>query len=208
VANQMLIKIVWFLMGAACFIISQPLFRLPILESLQQSTGFMLAYTLNPLLIGIIIAFTAGIFEEVFRFVFKLFLLKPAECQFSQPIIFGLGHGIAEALIILVPAFMIVSISQLWLAILERGLAIILHVTLTVVVWNGFQKKQRVLFLLIAIAIHGTVDSLIPILMPFANSVIIIEGALAAIDVLMIVYVIRSRKYYLQRRNKNEEVKV
>ena len=125
-----------------------------------------------------------------------------------QPVLFGLGHGVAEAMMILVPALMIVPITQLWLAILERLLAIILHITLTVVVWNGFQRKQRVLYLLAAVAIHGIVDSLIPILMPLANSVLMIEGALAAIDVLMIIYAIHSTKYYISGRIKNEEIKV
>ena len=78
----MLKKFVWFFLGAACFIISQPLSRLPILDHLQQSTGFILVYTLNPLLIGILIAFSAGVFEEGFRFLFKLLLLKPAKCIF------------------------------------------------------------------------------------------------------------------------------
>lgn len=204
----MIKKAIWFLLGAACFIISQPLLRLPILEKLQQSTDFMLAYTLNPLFIGILIAFSAGIFEEGFRFLFKLFILKPDACVFSQPVIFGLGHGISEAMMILVPAFMIVPVSQLWLAILERALAIILHITLTVVVWNGFQRKRRVIYLLAAIAMHGIVDSLIPILMPLPNSILMIEGALALIDVLMIVYAFRSSKYYIPRRIQNEEVKV
>jgi uncharacterized membrane protein YhfC len=93
-------RILWFFLGAACFIISQPLTRLPILEHLQQSTDFILVYSLYPVLIGILIALSAGVFEESARFLFKQFLIKPAASDFSQPIIFGLGHGIAEALII------------------------------------------------------------------------------------------------------------
>ena len=168
----------------------------------------MLAYTLNPLLIGIIIAFSAGVFEEGFRFLFKQFLLQPAGCEFSQPVIFGLGHGIAEALMILVPAFMVVSVSQLGLATLERVLAIILHVTLTVVVWNGFQKKQRALYLVLAITIHGSVNSLIPVLSPFPDSVILIEGALAVVVVVMMWYSCHSKKYYIPGRNSNEEIRM
>ena len=84
VMKYMLSKGIWFFLGAACFIISQPLLRLPILDSLQQSTGFMLAYTLNPLLIGILIAFSAGVFEEGFRFLFKLFLLKQVNAFFCS----------------------------------------------------------------------------------------------------------------------------
>ena len=57
-------RLLWFFWGAACFMISQPLLRLPILEKLQQSTDFMLMYALNPLLIGILIAFSAGLLRK------------------------------------------------------------------------------------------------------------------------------------------------
>ena len=103
---------------------------------------------------------------------------------------------------ILVPALTAVPLSQLGLAVFERFLAIILHVTLTIVVWNGFQKKQRVLYLLAAVAIHGFVNSLIPVLSPLSNSTYWIEAALAVIDILMIVYAINSRKYYIGRGNR------
>lgn len=136
-------KLLWFFLGSACYIVSQPLLRLPLLRYIQNTTDFILAYALNPLLIGILIAFSAGVFEEGFRFLFKLFLVKPGNCAFSQPVIFGLGHGIAEALTILLPALSLAPVSQLGLASLERFLAIILHVNLTVVVWNGFQKKTK-----------------------------------------------------------------
>ena len=167
----------------------------------------MLAYVLDPLIIGILIALSAGIFEEGFRFLFKQFLIKPSECSILQPIIFGLGHGIAEALIILIPALSLAPVSQLGLAFLERALAIILHINLTIVVWNGFQKKKKTLYLLIAIAIHGFVNSLIPFFSSFPNSIVLIEGALAVIDVLMIGYSFYSSKYYVRGRNSHEEIK-
>lgn len=192
-------KLLWFFLGSACYIVSQPLLRLPLLRYIQNTTDFILAYALNPLLIGILIAFSAGVFEEGFRFLFKLFLVKPGNCAFSQPVIFGLGHGIAEALTILLPALSLAPVSQLGLASLERFLAIILHVNLTVVVWNGFQKKQRILYLLAAILIHGVVDSLIPVLLTLPNSIIFIYGAVAAIDVILIGYSYYSRKYYVQK---------
>jgi uncharacterized membrane protein YhfC len=198
-------KIFWFILGAACFIISQPLLRLPLLQSISQSTQYSLAYLFYPFLIGIAIALSAGIFEEGFRFLFKQFFLRPGACEFSQPIIFGLGHGIAEALYILLPALSIAPISQLGMAFLERALTIILHVTLTVVVWNGFQKKQRILYLIIAIVLHGLVDSLAPILLPVRNGVLWIEGLIFVIDLALIAYALYSRKYYISRRNyKNE----
>jgi len=201
-------KAYWFLLGSACFIFSQPLLRLPILAQLQQSTDFTLAYTLNPLTIGILIALSAGVFEEGTRFLFKQFLLKPDKCVFIQPILFGLGHGIAEAAIILVPAFAAVPLAQFGLAFLERALAVILHVALTVVVWNGFQKQRRVYYLLAAMAVHGFVDALIPILSPLSNSALLIEAALAAVDMLIVIYAFYSRKYYIKRGNGDEKISV
>jgi len=180
---------------------------MPILQYIQKSTGFTLAYVLNPLITGILIALSAGIFEEGFRFLFKQFLIKPNECSILQPVIFGLGHGIAEALIVLIPALSSALVSQLGLAFLERALAIILHINLTIVVWNGFQKKKKFIYLLIAITIHGFVNSLIPVFSLFPNSIMLIEGSLAAIDVLMIAYSYHSRKYYVRGRNSHEEIK-
>jgi uncharacterized membrane protein YhfC len=160
-----------------------------------------LAYTLNPLLIGVLIALSAGVFEEGFRFVFKRFLLKPDKCSFSQPIIFGLGHGVAEALIILLPVLSLVPVSQLGLAIFERIMAVILHINLTVLVWNGFQTKKRTLYLLTAILVHGFINSLIPILSLLPNSILMIEGALVFVNILLIGYSNYSRKYYLREEN-------
>ena len=200
-------RIIWFFLGAACFIISQPLTRLPILQQMQQSTDFILVYSLYPLLIGILIALSAGVFEEGARFLFKQFLIKPAASDFSQPLIFGLGHGIAEAFLVLIPALSLVSVPELGLAFFERILTIILHVTLTVVVWNGFQKNRRVLYLLIAILIHGLVDSLIPILSPLPNAIFLLEGALVVVDIIMVGYAWYSRKYYTGR-NSNEKIGV
>lgn len=192
-------NILWFLLGSACFVVSQPLLRLPLLQYIQNSTDYILAYALSPLLIGILVAFSAGVFEESFRFLFKLFFITPSNCHFSQPVIFGLGHGIAEALYLLLPLLSLAPVSQLGLAFFERFLAIILHVNLTVVVWNGFQRKQRLLYLLLAIAIHGAVDSFIPIFSPLPNSIVLIYGALATIDVILAGYTYYSRKYYVPK---------
>ncbi|NLA52617.1 MAG: YhfC family intramembrane metalloprotease, partial [Alcaligenaceae bacterium] len=82
------------------------------------------------------------------------------------------------------------------LALLERVLAIILHVNLTVLDWNGFQIQRIALYLLIAIGIHGFVNSLIPIISSFSNSILLIEGAFAAVNIILVSYSYSSRKYY------------
>lgn len=185
-----------FFSGAICFIVSQPLLRLPILNYLQNTSKFILFYRLNPLLVGILIAFSAGIFEEGFRFIFKRFIFKRVRFGILEPIIFGLGHGLAEALIVLLPAITIVPFTSLYLAIFERFLAIILHIGLTVIIWNGFQLNKKYQYLGIAIFVHGLVNSMIPIFSFSSNRIILIEGFLALICIFILVYVYKSRKYY------------
>lgn len=191
-------KISLFVLGAICFIVSQPLFRIPILNYLQGTTKFILFYRLNPLLVGILIAFSAGIFEEGFRFIFRSFLSKPVKFGIAEPIIFGLGHGLAEALIVLLPALFTFPLSSLYIGILERFLAIILHIGLTVIVWNGFQLNKKYKYLLIAILLHGFVNSLIPIFSLTKYWIILIESSLVLIDICIIIYIYRSKKYYLK----------
>lgn len=192
-------KIMLFFLGALCFILSQPLLRLPILNYIQNDTKFLLFYSANALLIGIIIAFSAGIFEEGARFIFRSFLPTP-KLGIIEPIMFGLGHGLAEALIIILPYLFKVPISSLYVAFLERFLAIILHIGLTVIIWNGFQLNKRFIYLFLAIFIHGFVNSLIPIFQLTPYWVILVESSLAIIDVCIIIYIWGSKKYYLKEK--------
>lgn len=156
----------------------------------------MLFYELYPLFVGILIAFSAGIFEEGFRFIFRKLLKKPMKFGIVEPIMFGLGHGVAEALFILFPVALLVPFKSLSLAIVERVLAIILHMGLTVIIWNGFQLNKIYQYLSVAILLHGLVNSLIPMLSSVQHGVMIIESALVIIDGLVIIYISKSKKYY------------
>lgn len=180
-----------------CFIVSQILLRIPILSYLQGTSKFTLFYRLNPLLTGILIAFSAGVFEESFRFIFKIFFLKPPKTNILEPIIFGLGHGLTEAFILLFPSFSIIAIGDLKIAIIERFLTIIFHIGLTVIVWNGFQLNKRIKYLLLAILVHGLLNSLIPIFSPVKNFIILFESLFLLINIFIVFYIYKSRKNYL-----------
>jgi len=196
--------LLWLLLGAACFALAQPLTRLPLLNWAQGTTWFTLFSMLHPLLALACVALSAGIFEEGARFLFKLFL-RPARCPFSQPLLFGLGHGLMEAGLLLVPAILAgYSLSQLWLGLVERALAVVLHVSLTVVVWNGFQRGKRALYLLLAVAIHRLVDFVLPALQLYGLGAIAIELVFAAMVLLMVLYAVHSKKHYLKGGRENE----
>jgi len=152
-----------------------------------------------PLLSGMLIALTAGIFEESGRFAFKALALKPARTQIWEPIAFGLGHGLCEA-VWMFSAFWepidLLQPTQLILPVVERVLAITMHVGFSVIIWNGFQLNQRVRYLVLAILAHGVVDALIPLAGRFGWGVMALEGILAGVAGLLLIYTIYSKKYY------------
>lgn len=188
-----------FFLGALCFLVTQVFTRVPLLNWLQGEPGFLVWAMSYPVFSGVMIAFTAGIFEESGRFAFKALAIKPAKSRISEPVIFGLGHGICEAVWIFSAFWGSISLlqpSQLILPVVERLLAITIHVGFSVMIWNGFQLDKRVRYLILAIAGHGIVDALIPLAGKFGWGVFALEGMIAGIAALLLSYVFYSKKYY------------
>jgi len=187
-----------FFLGCLCFTISQPLTRIPLLNTLQADIHVSVFIVANALLYIALVALSAGVFEEGFRFLFKRFLLRPAACAFSQPVLFGLGHGLTEAAIVLIPLFVQgYALTDLWVAILERALSVVFHIFLTVVVFNGFQRSRKWRYLIVAVLLHGAVDFVLPVLASAGVSVLIVEALYFVFVVPCAVYAVRSKKYYL-----------
>lgn len=188
-----------FFLGALCFLVTQVFTRVPLLGWLQGEPGFILWAMSIPLISGMLIALTAGIFEESGRFAFKALALKPAHTRISEPVLFGLGHGLCEAVWIFLMAWGSVGVlepSQLILPVVERMLAITMHVGFSVMIWNGFQLDKRVHYLVVAILAHGLVDALIPLAGVFGWGVLALEGMLVVVAGLLLIYIFHSRKYY------------
>lgn len=196
-----------FLLGVSCFLLTQVFTRIPLLNWLQEQTGFVAWAVSNPLLTGVLIALSAGVFEESGRFIFKALALKPARTHIWEPIVFGLGHGICEAVWALAPLASMVgvlSLTQFVIPVVERLLAIALHVGFSVIVWNGFQLDHRPRYLLIAMLAHGLVNVLIPLVGVTGWGVLALEGLFAAVAVASSSYVFFSKKYYLRGQNEQE----
>lgn len=193
-----------FFLGCLCFTVSQPLTRIPLLSVLQADVQISVFAAVNTLLFAALVALSAGVFEEGFRFLFKRVLLRPAAAPFSQPLLFGLGHGLTEAVMLLLPAFLQgYTLNDLWLGVVERVLTVILHICLTVIVFNGFQKSKRFLYLLLAVLLHGLVDFVFPVLAAAGVSPLLIEGVYALIVVPVAAYAARSKKFYLFGGNRH-----
>ncbi len=196
----------WFILGGFCFTISQPLIRIPILNWVQSTTGFSMFAIFNPLLAGLLIGLSAGVAEESFRFIFKQFLMKPARASIAQPIVFGLGHGLAEAAMVLGSAIIAgYSLMDMSWGIVERVIAVSMHVSFTIVVWNGFQTDKRAAYLMLAILLHGLVDGSIPFFSYLNLSIPTIEGILAIMALGLVLYAFYSRKFYIKGGQQIEE---
>ena len=142
---------------------------------------------------------SAGIFEESGRFAFKALAIKPTISQFWEPVVFGLGHGLCEAVWLLSPIWAMSGLlepGQIILPVFERLLAIAMHIGFSVMVWNGFQLNKRLRYLFLAIVAHGLVNALIPLAGKFGLGILQVEGLFASLALLLVIYVNFSRKYY------------
>ena len=88
----------WFL-GAAGFFVTQMVIRTPILSVLGMSEGFVAFAQNHYLIYAIALAFTAGLFEVVGRYVVAKILSK--NLTFKKGFAAGLGHGGIEAMILI-----------------------------------------------------------------------------------------------------------
>ena len=187
-------------------------------------TGHTVAYVLY----GII---TAGIFEECGRYIILRFFLKKGRTR-ENAVLYGIGHGGMEVLIITLPQvalFLIIDIlistsgmsgmlsmlhiteetlasvlptvltathfnaGAAFVFILERILAMCVHISLTVTVYHGVQHNQH-RYLFFAILLHMIVDTFPALYQRAAVSIIACELWMLVWAVLIALFAARQYK--------------
>ena len=86
-------------LGAAGFFVTQMVIRLPILTVLQSQPWFVSFSENNGFLYAFILAFTAGLFELIGRFVVAKLMSK--NLNYNRGLAAGMGHGGIEAMILI-----------------------------------------------------------------------------------------------------------
>ena len=184
-----------FVAGCLTFFISQICIRLPILQIVLPQYAWFTVMGSIPLLAALFYGGTAGIAEEVGRWIaIKFFLKKERSLEYG--LTFGLGHGGIEAVLIIgipMAAQMVqvitsqvspdvLSVPDLLLGALERVYAITFHVGASLLVMYGFRVRKSVIYLVLAIALHTLLDGLCVILPTYGagNIAITISGILIA----------------------------
>jgi len=86
--------------GALCFMISQVVIRIPLITAVLPSMMWYSVMSVNnPIMYYIFLGVTAGIFEEVGRYIFiKIFMKK--NHRYGDALAFGIGHGSVEAVLL------------------------------------------------------------------------------------------------------------
>ena len=188
-------KIKPVLLGVLCFTIMQLFLRIPLLRYVAAQAWYTEERRLHPLLIIAGIALSAGLFEEIGRWIFmkKGKLKSRADC-----IAFGIGHGGIEALV-LVGLNVVLLGSQPQTGI-ERLSAMLLQVSLTVFVWYGLCHKQKSRLLMV-IFLHGLIDFFTAYLQMKQMDIWTIEWIVCGISLLLAaisLYVLGKEKHEKQ----------
>ncbi len=211
-----------FLLGAAVFTVFQTLTRLPLLSWISATPWFMLFTMTQPVAYILLLAFTAGLFEEVGRWIGIRPFLKPDVLNWDNAFVFGLGHGGIEALYLIginYATLLVQMISGQPSAMelvmntppsyflaggAERVLTVMVHIGFTMLVFYAVKRRKPV-FLLAAVGAHTLVDAVLPLLgmAGVKLSVWAGEGVLALFAVLMVPVMIRFKPLLTQEVNNN-----
>jgi len=214
-----------FFIGVAVFLIFQVFTRIPIVQYvLPKMEWYNVLTSFNPIIYGLFLGVTAGVFEEVGRFLgFKIGLKNNR--RWIDGIAFGIGHGGIESMVITGVA----SINNLIILIglnngsfdsnklgmskeslralfnetsnivtlaggIERIFAIIIQIALTLLVLYGI-KKRKLIYLGIAILMHTIIDSPIVIFQKvFGIASVEIWVTISAVAAL--IFIIKSKTIF------------
>lgn len=224
-----------YICGALVFIISQVFLRIPIIQGIMPKLDWYITMSIfNPIVYCLFLGITAGIFEEVGRFLGFKRVLKN-ERSWEDGIAFGVGHGGVEAMLITGGAniqnlimvlalkngnfnsskfgiseesfkviFESVTSMDILFAGVERVSAICIHIGLTLLVLYGINKGKK-LSLGLAILIHGAIDFVVSIFSQIGISIYLIELWCAVCAVILLVYSIKSKKLFKGEVSKSEK---
>ena len=190
-------RFIAFLLGVLAFVISQMVIRIPILNFIaKESSTFQLWNATKPILIILLLAVSAGIFEETARFVAMRFFLKKQTLH--NGIVFGLGHGGIEALLLVgIPAIThpLLSSAPLFASGVERICAMTIHVCLSIIVLLGI-KRNQFYYCGLTIVIHSLINFIIGYLAR-DQSLVFVEFTLVLLTAILgfITYQISRRKF-------------
>lgn len=153
-----------FGLGVVGFLVSQVLIRMPLLAMLGQTAWFTVFAITQPVLYALVLAASAGLFEETARFLL-LRTRSKAPFDLRIPIAYGLGHGGLEAMLIGINSVALLALPDqlaladvsVILAGVERIAAIAVQIALSIIVYVAVKRRSVAPFVA-ALVLHTLVD--------------------------------------------------
>src|SRR5699024_6298562 len=112
------------------------------------STAFLMFSVIQPVLYSIVLGLSAGLFEELARYIMMRFFMK--QRHWHAGFIFGMGHGGIEAVLFVglnALTFLFVSTADIYsmdffIGGFERIFAMLLHIGLSIIVLQSVVQKN------------------------------------------------------------------
>ena len=191
-----------FIAGVSAFVGSQLLFRLPLLQLLTENSTYQLLLVTRPIYVLLFLSLTAGIVEELARWILLRYVIKSHSLQTG--IIFVGGHGSIEAIVLVaVPMLssttMMLQSNTLIISSIERLLAMEIHICLTVIVLISV-RQRTFRYCMYALCIHAAINFTTAYVATFYSAVA------AELILLLLVTSLTIYTIYIWRRNHNEKM--
>ena len=198
------------LLGAACFIVFQMLIRIPMLQILLPKwTEFIHFQLSQPFLYLVFLSVTAGLFEEIGRYITMRLFLKAM--PLSGAVAFGVGHGGIEALLLVGINLIVIGATKtlfidattsslFFMGGVERIFAMVVHISLSIMVWRSL-KEEKPSLLFLAIILHTILNLMAGYQAQLGVNPLLIEGSIGLFAGLLLLFTIISVKRMNQRRN-------
>lgn len=209
-------------MGA--FFVSQICLRLPILSAFSTQPWFQ-AFARNTIPYVLLLAFTAGLFEEGARYLCVRYFLKKQR-SFRDAVAFGLGHGLCETVVVVgmaelsnlvfglmlnsgalsvsaqglnsaADALLAVSPVTVYMAVWERAFTVLFHIFATVLVFRAV-REGKIRFWFYALLAHTLTDTAVPLLASYGGNWLG-EAVVALIGLLGLWLVFQMRPAFQQK---------
>lgn len=159
-----------FFIGMLIFFITQIVIRLPLISFIFPKMKWYENMFLNPWVSAIFLALTAGLVEEIGRYIAFKYILKNNR-TYNDGIAFGFGHGGIEAILITGISCIVILIGALagngfylgvtatdaFIVGFERLCAIVIHIGLSIIILYGV-RENHIKYLFVAILIHTLVN--------------------------------------------------
>lgn len=186
------------IIGVLTFLIFQVFTRIYIIQVILPTQVWYILFTYQyPVLYAFLLSLTAGLFEEIGRYIMMKFILKKMELK--QALAFGIGHGGIEAMLFVGFALIMVNpatidTQNLWMSGLERLSAMIFHCVFSVLVYQMVFKGKKY-HLIYSITLHTLVNFISVILMMNGVNLWILEGLLLMFALLMLYFIKTQWRY-------------